>query len=39
MTLNENHVKRDKLKLPASSWWIPSITLLIALLAIATVLA
>jgi hypothetical protein len=38
MTLNETHVKREKLVLPASSWWVPSITLLIALLAVATAL-
>jgi hypothetical protein len=39
MTLHDSDMEREKLKLPASSWWIPSITLLVAALAIVTALA
>jgi hypothetical protein len=39
MTFQENHLEREKWQLPASSWWIPSITVLIALLAVVTALA
>jgi len=33
-TLNQSHQDEDRLRLPASSWWIPSVTAAVALLAI-----
>ena len=39
MTLHDSEIGREKLRLPASSWWIPSITLLVAALALVTALA
>jgi hypothetical protein len=39
MTMQESDLERESWKLPASSWWIPSITLLVALLAVVTALA
>jgi hypothetical protein len=39
MTLHDSDIGRERLQLPASSWWIPSITLAVAILALATALA
>ncbi len=39
MTLQESKLERSEFKLPASSWWIPSITVVIVALALVTALA
>ena len=39
MTADEDRQERDRLKLPASSWWIPSLTIAIAILAVVAALA
>ncbi|MEX2166659.1 MAG: hypothetical protein WD852_06515 [Methyloceanibacter sp.] len=39
MTVDEDRQERDRLKLPASSWWIPSLTIAIAILAVVAALA
>jgi hypothetical protein len=39
MTLQETNLELSELKLPASSWWIPSITVAILALAVVTALA
>jgi hypothetical protein len=39
MTVNDNRQERDRLVLPASSWWIPSLTIAIAILAVVAALA
>jgi hypothetical protein len=36
MALNENQFEQDKLKLPASTWWIPGLTAVVLVLAVAT---
>lgn len=38
MTADEDWQERDRLKLPASSWWIPSLTIAIAILAVVAAL-
>jgi len=39
MPSKPNRPEQDRLKLPASSWWIPSLTVFIALAAIVTAFA
>jgi hypothetical protein len=39
MPSNRNRPEQDRLKLPASSWWIPSLTFFVALLAVVTAFA
>lgn len=39
MTVDDDRQERDRLKLPASSWWIPSLTIAIAILAVVAALA
>jgi hypothetical protein len=39
MTFGENEFENERWQLPASTWWIPSLTALVVLLAIATAIA
>jgi hypothetical protein len=39
MPLNLSHRDLERLKLPASSWWIPSLTAFVVVLAVVTALA
>jgi hypothetical protein len=39
MNSTRSRLEQDHLKLPASSWWIPSLTIFVALLAVVTAFA